>query len=545
MASLLSSACRRSLSEWKTAYTALIDAIQVYTETCLRLESSCAQESGLERKDSEGIWTVYKTLDEAIPTLVSHEETLRHARARLQRRRNVSATLSPIRMLSPDLLSQIFILVVESTRVSNDDVRTHQKASLAMVNVLASICSHWRHIAISTGTLWSHVDLLAVGSFEHAAIWISRAKGCLLDIHAVPEGPLYDDDFTQPLPEQDHKAISLPDLLHPARVRSIVLHADKSLSYPWLSWWFEHGVPGTVTTLALQAIDPLSFPVTTEATPQGRTDELLRSVDTLYLYGIGIDRDSLTFRDLTTLHLASLVPNLPMQHLVQILSASPRIQCLQLACIELIDHENMVLRPIQLNHLEILELCSLTGQDLKLLFNMLLPGSSPLTLSFRARWDARDAGTEGPIADAIVSFCRLAKVTKFCFHGLVFPQDLSVLSDLEILVFKNVWIDESICNLISPRSDIDLQPLPTLLSKLHTIETPACRFMDVGGFKRVLATCPIRTFRISAKTYDVSDPDQPENKDFESWAGPGIDFEDVCREDAIGYLPFGGYFREW
>jgi hypothetical protein len=535
MASQLSAACRRSLSEWKAAHAVLADAIQIYLDATSRLDASCAIEPGPERKNDEGIWSVYKTLDGAIPTLASHEERLRNARAQLQHRRNESTILSPITKLSPDLLSQIFTLVVDS------GVQTHQP-TLDMTSALASVCANWRHIAISTGAIWSYVDLSRLGTFEHAAIWISRAKGCLLDIRVVPKNTSDNYAQAQTFPKQGHTVTSLPELSCPARVRSILLCEQKQLANPWLSWWFEHGAPGTVTTLALRALGALSFPMTPEATPQNRMDELLRSVGTLYLCGIGTNWDSLTFRDLTTLHLALLL-DLPIQHLAQILSASPRIQSLQLAAIQLSDHGNIVLRPIQLNHLELLELSSLSNEDLIPLLNMLLPGSRQLTLRFAARWDADD-DSENTAAHALVSFCRLAKVTKFCFNGPVFPQDLSALSDLEILVLKRIEIDESICDLISPRSDIDLQPLPTPLCKLHTVETPGCYFIDIGGFKRVLSVCPIRTFRFAAASV-ATEPNQFEDEDFESWAGAGVDFEDVCREDVVGYSPFGDYFGDW
>jgi hypothetical protein len=155
MVSPLTAACLQSLSEWKVAHAALAEAIQIYSDACLRLDASCAKESEPERMNVEGIWNVYKTLDDAIPTLVSHEKSLHTARAHLERRRNVSAILSPIRKLSTDLLSQIFIAAVEPIRVLDINLRTHQPASPNMTNVLASVCSHWRHIAISTGVLWS------------------------------------------------------------------------------------------------------------------------------------------------------------------------------------------------------------------------------------------------------------------------------------------------------------------------------------------------------------------------------------------------------
>jgi hypothetical protein len=281
MASFLSHACRRSISEWKAAQTALADAVQIYLDACLSLDTSYAKESGLEQKDVEEIQSVYKTLEDAIPTLLSHEDSLRTAPTHLQRRRSASVILLPINKLSPDLLSQIFTLVVESTRVCNDDVRTHQTASVDMANVLSSVCAHWRHIALSTGTIWSYVDLSKLGSFKHAAIWISRAEGCLLDLHAVPKGPFHNQHLA--VPKRDDKAISLSNLLYPARVRSIVLRIENKLLDPWLSWWFEHGAPGTVTTLALQAVDRLSFPVTLEEPAQKRMDELLFSVDTIFL----------------------------------------------------------------------------------------------------------------------------------------------------------------------------------------------------------------------------------------------------------------------
>jgi hypothetical protein len=181
-------------------------------------------------KNVEGIWSVYKTLDHAIPTLVSHEETLRGARAHLERRRNASITLSPIRKLSPDLLSHIFILAVESSRVVDVGFHTHQPASLDMANVIASVCSHWRHNAITTSTIRSSIDVSKMGSFENAALWVERAKGCLLDIRVASKAEVLS------FPKRDHKTTLLQDLLRPARFRSILLKETNKLANQWLSW---------------------------------------------------------------------------------------------------------------------------------------------------------------------------------------------------------------------------------------------------------------------------------------------------------------------
>jgi hypothetical protein len=308
---------------------------------------------------------------------------------------------------------------------------------------------------------------------------------------------------------------------------------------PWLCWWFEHGAPGTVTVLALQTKHEPSSPVTLQTPPQDRMDELLRSVDTLYLCGAGVHWDSLTFRDLTTLHLVSLY-DLPAHYLAQILSASPRIQCLQLVEIGLSDYEAIVLQPIHLNNLEILELSWLSSEYVVFLLNMILPGSCQLTLSFNTGWTL-DNTTKSTMANALVSFCRLAKVTKFCVKGAVFPQDLTAMSDLEVLVLKSVDVDESLCDLIAPRSAVGLPPLPTPLCKLHTVKTTgSCNITDMGGFKRVLAACPIRTIRTGVPgVLELWD------EGVEGWAARVIDCKLEYQEDLEGYSPFGGYYGSW
>jgi hypothetical protein len=534
MASIISAECLRTLSEWKTAHAVLADAVRIYLDACLRLEVSCAKVSGLVEKNVEGIRSVYSTLDDAITILVSHEDSLRNARAHLERRQDTLDIFLPIRKLPPDLLSQIFTLAVESSRPIDARVRPPQP--LDMTNVLASVCSHWRHVAISTGTLWAYIDLSRLGAFEHAATCILRAKGCLLDIRAVTKSTSNDqhDPLAEPVPKQNHKTGSLLNLIHPVRVRSILLHAEKPLVDSWFSWWFEHGAPGTVTTLAVSSVGERAlFPMTPKETPQDRMDELLRSVDTLYLSELGLYWDSLRFHDLTILHLAWL--DIPMRHFVQILLASPRIQCLQLSCVGLIDHEAIALQPIQLNHLEILELSVLTNEDLIPIFDMLMPGTGGLTFKFE--W----AFTDHEVTEHVLAtFFQHAKVTKFHSIGRKLPQDLTAMSDLEVLVLENITIDGSMCDIISPRSDMDQQPLPTPLFQLHTIETLGCYFEDISGFKRILAVCPIRTLRISADC-QINHTDQPGDEGFESWAGPGVEFETVFQKDVVGlgYLPFG------
>lgn len=527
-----------ALDSWKAAHAALASAIGAYVGACSYLESFCE----LASEGQPVLEEICDTLDEKIPVLISYEETLCLARTGLQRRRNTSSKLSSVRWLPLEILAIIFAVTVDQGRIAR--IVSHPKPLMAdPANVLASVCSHWRRVAIGIPELWSYIDLSRRGGLNHASLWLERTRNGPIDIRTGSE--------TSPADWHQRPSALLSSI---TRARSLLLRGDPDAMEMWLSEWYRHGVPGTTTTLALYPTleegDPSSFPGPSIQS-QSHLDELLRHIRVLYLCGLAVTWSQVTFQDLTVLCLAELEQDVPQRCLTidilrTMLLSSPRLRCLQIARTTL---PSMGSRPepekipsIHLHHLEMLELSDLLGDDVVQILSIIAPGSRNLALALRGTNDYW--GVEAVIEDAIYSFIQRSNITAFfCGPNTVTslsPNMVRALPNIEVLYLVAKTIAAEFSDSVAPENSGE-PSVRTRWPRLHTFEAADCEFEDIIDFKRLLSECPIRELRINhgcdTAVY-MGDQRDHGSLEFADWAGPGVVFSDKCREWRFGYMPF-------
>ncbi|KAF8596244.1 hypothetical protein BDV93DRAFT_563529 [Ceratobasidium sp. AG-I] len=527
------SATNNALELWKVAHATLASAIGAYIEACSSLESFCKTASGGGEKES--LEDICYAVEDQVHVLISYERALCLARTGLQRQRNASSRLSVVGRLPHEILTIVFTSAVASDRV--DRVMSHPKPhSVDFANVLASVCSYWRRVAIDIPDLWTYIDLSRRGSLDHASLWLERTCSKALDIRIGTD--------TSPA---DLHHIPSTFLSSITRARSLLLRGDRDSVDRWLLEWYRNGIPGATTSLAIHpTLDdrrPISFPDPTML-PQSRLNELVRPISVLYLCCIAVSWSELPFQNLSVLCLAGLADSgLSIGVLSTILLASPRLLCLRLARTNIWNggrsHSEQNITPISLEHLETLEISDMRENDAIRALSIIAPGNQALTLAIRrvcvGRHDIMEA--------TLISFLQRSNITTFLFgpHATYFsPKMILALPNIEVLFLVSIAISAEFSGSIAPESSSP-HSVRTYWPKLHTFEAAGCEFKDIIGFKRLLSACPIRELRINVEciiSFPAGDQRDHGSTDFSDWAGPGVKFSYDCREWEVGYVPF-------
>ncbi|KAF8596243.1 hypothetical protein BDV93DRAFT_528180 [Ceratobasidium sp. AG-I] len=532
------SAANDVLNSWKAAHAAFASAVDTYIGASSDLESFCKLAS--EDHEGEDLEDICNALEDRIPVLILHEEKLRLARASLQRQRNTSRKLSSVGRLPLEVLTSIFVIAVTSDRTAR--TMSHPKPhSVDFANILASVCSYWRRVAISIPELWSYIDLSRHGGLDHVSLWLERARNRALDIRTGSE-------TTYP----DWRHQHTPFVQNANRARSLFLRGGRDYMNLWLSRWYQDGVPRTTTTLALHPVlqddDILDFPGANMPS-QTMLDELLRPISVLYLRHVVVAWGQVSFQNLSILCLVELEEvgvesAINIDILCKMLLASPRLQCLQLVGAYISHTESIreITPSIRLEYLETLELSGLAEAEILLLLSNITPGSRPL--AFLISREDKYPGFNNLIEGALVRFLQRSNVTTFyCGANTVeylSPEIVYALPNIEVLFLADKMIGSIFSNSVAPEA-VPSDSVQTCWPKLHSFQAANCEFEDIIDFKRLLAVCPIQELRIDAACSTgvlVGDRRDHGSMEFANWAGPGVVFSYDCRKWEIGYMPF-------
>ncbi|KAJ6478104.1 hypothetical protein C8R47DRAFT_1139359 [Mycena vitilis] len=98
--------------------------------------------------------------------------------------------ISPINLLPPELLCQIFILAVaeETTATSQIFAATAEEILLGVQWVLCHVCSPWRALAISLAALWTSVTVstrISAGQLPLVQMQLARTSAAPIDLTVV------------------------------------------------------------------------------------------------------------------------------------------------------------------------------------------------------------------------------------------------------------------------------------------------------------------------------------------------------------------------
>lgn len=162
-----------------TARDQLSQALANYESACDSLDLINFQHSALPKFS---IQTFFSTIEHERELLA--RETLRALRlsAKLDAIRNRSAIAVPVGRLPPEMLSTIFTMAADSTRSALTQAPNQADELPEIANVISSVCSHWRRVALDTPALWAHIDLNRKGGLSHAALWLDRARSYPLHV---------------------------------------------------------------------------------------------------------------------------------------------------------------------------------------------------------------------------------------------------------------------------------------------------------------------------------------------------------------------------
>ncbi|KAF8600120.1 hypothetical protein BDV93DRAFT_608888 [Ceratobasidium sp. AG-I] len=430
---------------------------------------------------------------------------------------NMSDHLCPIAQLPAEILMLIFSVFIDS------NIRQHKaqpyEPYINHANIISGVCTHWRSIALGTRPLWSYIDFRRVRDLEHTTVLLDRSRGVPLD--AIIASFTRDSEW------------SPSSVVHRLRcLKSIHYYCSYvKLAEQWLLEWCKNGTPTILTTLILSpwAEGGLVFPSDSKEPPRERLDELLSSVKTVFLRNVGVDWGRVMFRNLATLKLISM-SRLPIEPIVNILLASPALECLHLRNLGIDWGSTTTLQSIPLPWIHTLELSRMRTEAMCLFSAALVPGSRDLTL----KMIPPEEDPENPMPEFKESLLMLfnrSNIKAFYLDGTtILKWIITATPNLEILVLNDVEIDSNICNAIAPPLDDSIEPLlgfgSTPWPKLHTFHAASCSFTDIAGFKRVLSTCPIRELKIDinrASTEEV-------HEGCETWAGLGVNFSTECQD---------------
>lgn len=358
-----------------------------------------------------------------------YETKLKQAKMTLSMGRNYCATIVPINALPDEILARIFHMVLCSqpctwkNYVHDSEVLNFPKYP----DLLSHVCSRWRWIAISSCTLWSHIDLapcdsLGKGLLDRAGTLAERAGGAPLYIHVFCLDVVIDFEETKSEFEEFLYSIG-------THIKSLELNVDEppdpedsdtedsDAGIPdereeerdvyILESCLGSCIPGALTQLIIKDnARQTSSHIESALARREPTFSLLLDLPREFLedlwYPITVLRlgqglyplwTSKAYHNLVELHLISgYDPNVPISEaqLITILKSSPMLRVLRLDLV--ITDQARVDVPVSPVHLGELELLSLSSRDLTQQLGSFLrwiaPGSLPLRLSITNRFHA-------------------------------------------------------------------------------------------------------------------------------------------------------------
>ncbi|KEP46844.1 F-box-like protein [Rhizoctonia solani 123E] len=172
------------VKRWEEACDLLSSALVGYLDSCLRLNTILGRDTPNGRTIASRIDS---TLDALHPIM---RQQLAQSTSALSQTRNTM--VSSIGFLPEEVLYQIFSNVVYAPEHTTLSMRNSVRTIYRNLHNLLAVCSNWRNIAISRGTLWEIIPAID-DPIRNQAIDLSleRSRGCLLRLAATTtlDGP--------------------------------------------------------------------------------------------------------------------------------------------------------------------------------------------------------------------------------------------------------------------------------------------------------------------------------------------------------------------
>ncbi|CAE6476133.1 hypothetical protein ACGC1H_003217 [Rhizoctonia solani] len=424
----------RVLEQWTIARFALQRATQNYVTACEAIEADCKRAS-TSFLDECALEETFVAINSELASLAMDEQRLWKARAALKGLRNRSSILSPVNLLPPEVLTDIFLKAVEVDRTSRAALARRvleqgdNQAIMArlkrpdMATVISSVNIYWRRLSVRTRELWSHIDLGESGAltdapFAKAKLWLERSKGA----------PLYLTINTTGAAAKIIDAWGILPLLrgHETHLRSLDLALNTvDEVHAALARWLNEGGPRSLSSLTISIPWETKSGDSPHALPPGllhreQRDAFFEPIRTLDLDGTYLSWSGPAFRNLVDLRLSRISDRVcpTVEQFVGILSGSPTLRTLWLRRMNLRIGRRLNFAPVKMKNLEILGLEHVEPQGICLLLPLLAPESE---LYVKLEGYTRDPGEVG---EALTDLFARSKVEKLHFSTFINPAQL-------------------------------------------------------------------------------------------------------------------------
>jgi hypothetical protein len=395
-----------------------------------------------------------------------------------------------INNLPLELLSLIFITVVDLSLYTRA-IRDESYGLTDYPTLLASVCAHWRRVAISIPKLWSYVDFTrdnSLQNLEHAKLYLGRSQNLPLRMR-IGAFDAADRDYSGPfideLPDNVDERVASLIRANASRLQSLVLnYTDTDFATDVLSILLSQGTEHSLQELALRRDSTVVYE-SQSLLAQDKLDQLLKPLHALYLEGLALDLSRVNCGDLVELHLVNPTNTLTVAQLSHILNSNPRLRAIKLSGLEFHTRASPNAQAIRLPSLRSLELRHVGEAFLNCLLQVVVPG--PHELDLRLVCSSLSKLDEPTVRNTLVSFLRRASVKSLDFSGrwISLCPILTYLPHLQQLSL-------SVCDVKSGTFD-GVEHAASTLVKLHTINLIECRLEDDSVLDpglRVLLTLP-------------------------------------------------------
>ncbi|CUA71121.1 G8 domain-containing protein DDB_G0286311 [Rhizoctonia solani] len=495
-------------NELSTAGDQLGSVLDRYAQACSTTRDACL--NGGQMNNSPELLANLEKQSSAI-TLYLRE--LEEARASIQAARGSIPKVAPVSALPAEILGRIFRLVLPGQTCL---VQRGYDGSISGIkypihpDALAHVCSFWRRVAITSPSLWTHIDIavdhsLNPGLFARAKVYTVRAGQLPLEIHISDPGSKREQERSSAIQEGKLKlghpgydASHVWDDLHDFRITSDsvniktlqmdlhVYNRYRETYYTMLEYFFARSKPGALTNyIALCStswaqsyfIEPAETPHSSDrallAVPIRQLDEVWLGISSVRINGLCPYWTSKMYHGLVELYIGDGIPEIFASDLVNILKSSPKLRVFHFkAQLNGPDEDEAA----DTNHIylqDLRELSLMIREDhfsVSRILQWITPGTEPLCLSLA------DAPRE-----EIVGFCSRANVTRLYIWrpGYMIPI-LNQCRRLETLVLNALYGDGAdLSSILDNEDDADTddaegqsgltsQPAHTV-TRIHTL----------------------------------------------------------------------------
>lgn len=372
----------QALQQWKAAKTRLTEALQHYINCCINLDSAVSHPvsslpNSTNLPDHIGHEISILDVDAEIQSIKSLDSKLSASHAYVYRLHNMSPSHVPIAILPPEILIHIFSLAMSpATCVSQGYDR------MDMIPGLISVCAGWRHLAINTGLLWSHIDVGGQVCDDAQEQWQKLLR---LQLTRAGHAPLH-------LHFQGLSLFRSTDLPKLAQILEPYLDSMASLDLD---------LEYNSSTLPLQIFQRFA-----QSCKSGSAKTLTLTSCSFPPHSGMLFSHLYLVKGLVGLHLENLPESVlsSFDQLAGIISENGALRSLRLSKLNILPtDQTRHLESIGLPHLESLDLASLNPQATVWILSILLPGDSELKLRLNPL-DSRE------MILASLRFLRLSKV---------------------------------------------------------------------------------------------------------------------------------------